>query len=196
MKKVLLSAVALLAFGFANAQEEEKGNGGFAKSDLYLSGSVGFSNTKMGDAKADSYSFSPAVGYFLTDNIALEAGLMVNKMTMEFEGEELEATGFGGSLGAKYYFTPADKFSFFVGAGAGYMTQKIGDEDTVDFNTFSFAIAPGVNYFFSNNFAVQANIGVLGYSSSKFDVEGAESMDTFALGLDATNLNFALIYKF
>lgn len=35
MKKVLLSAVALLAFGFANAQEEEKGNGGFLK-EMFL----------------------------------------------------------------------------------------------------------------------------------------------------------------
>ena len=39
MKKVLLSAVALLAFGFANAQEEEKGNGGFSKGDMFVSGS-------------------------------------------------------------------------------------------------------------------------------------------------------------
>lgn len=35
MKKVLLSAVALLAFGFANAQEGN-GNGGFSKGSMFV----------------------------------------------------------------------------------------------------------------------------------------------------------------
>ena len=51
MKKVLFSAVALLAFGFANAQEEEKGNGGFAKGSIFMSGTVGLSSEKQDDVK-------------------------------------------------------------------------------------------------------------------------------------------------
>ena len=49
MKKVLLSAVALLAFGFANAQEEKSANGGFAKGDVFVSGSFGIASDKAYD---------------------------------------------------------------------------------------------------------------------------------------------------
>ncbi|MCO6162620.1 outer membrane beta-barrel protein [Flavobacterium sp. NRK F7] len=194
MKKLLFAAVAVFAFGVANAQEES--NGGFSNGDLYATGSLSISSTKMGDVKSDGYSFAPGVGYFVNENIALEAGLIVNKATMEFEGDEFEAKGFGGSVAAKYYFTPSNKFSFFAGLGVGYLTQKVGDTDTVDFNTLSVAAIPGVNYFVSDNFALQASLGGIGYSSSKFDVDGAESTNTFALGLDLTNVNFSLIYKF
>lgn len=194
MKKVLFAAVAVFTFGVASAQEES--NGGFSQGDVYATGSLSISSTKIGDVKADGYSFSPGAGYFVNDNIALEAGLVVNKATMEIEGDELEAKGFGGSLAAKYYFTPADKFSFFAGLGVGYLTQKVGNENTVDLNTFSVAVIPGVNYFLNDNFALQASLGGLGYSSSKFDIDGAESADTFALGLNLTNVNFSLVYKF
>lgn len=197
MKKVILSVLAVMTFGFANAQE---GTEGFAKGDLYLTGSLGINSTKMGDAKSDGYNFSPGVGYFLTENIALEGAVSVNKqtMTMDFEGEsmEVEAKGFAFSVGGKYYFTPADKFSLFAGLGASYGTSKVGDGETIDLKSFGVALAPGINYFFSKNFAGQASVGVLGYTSSKFDVDGAESTNTFNLSLDMTNVNFALIYKF
>lgn len=194
MKKVLFAAVAVFAFSFANAQEES--NGGFSNGDVYATGSLSISSTKTGDIKSDGYSFSPGVGYFVNENIALEAGLVVNKGTIEVIDQELEAKGFGGSLGAKYYFTPADKFSFFAGAGVGYLTQKVGTGETVNFNTLSVTVIPGVNYFLNNNFAIQASLGGLGYSSSKLDVEGAEASNTFGLGFNLTNVNFSVLYKF
>ncbi|NJM80119.1 MAG: porin family protein [Flavobacterium sp.] len=195
MKKLLFAAVAVFAFGVSNAQEESS-DGGFSQGDVYATGSLSISNTKMGDIKSDGYSFSPGVGYFVNENIALEAGLVINKATITVIDEELEAKGFGGSLGAKYYFTPANKFSFFAGLGVGYLTQKVGIDETVDFNTLSVSVIPGVNYFLNNNFAIQASLGGLGYSSSKFDVEDAEASNTFALGLNLTNVNFSLLYKF
>ncbi len=36
MKKILLSALAVMAFGFANAQDSE--SAGFSKGDLFVSG--------------------------------------------------------------------------------------------------------------------------------------------------------------
>lgn len=197
MKKIILSAAAVFAFATVSAQE---GTEGFAKGDLYLSGSLGINSTKMGDVKSDGYNFSPGVGYFLTENIALEGTLSVNKqtMSMDFEGEtmDVEAKGFAFSVAGKYYFTPADKFSLFAGLGASYGVSKIGEGETLDLKSFGVALAPGINYFFSKNFAGQASVGVLGYTSSKFDIEGAESTNTFNLSLDMTNVNFALIYKF
>jgi hypothetical protein len=60
MKKVLLSALAVFAFTFANAQEEEtKSEGGFAQGDLFVSGAVTFGSEKTGDFKANSFEFAP-----------------------------------------------------------------------------------------------------------------------------------------
>jgi outer membrane protein len=61
MKKVLLSAVALLAFGFANAQEEKSTNGGFSKGDVFVSGAFSFGSfeDKDADSKSSSFTISP-----------------------------------------------------------------------------------------------------------------------------------------
>ena len=74
MKKVLLSAVALVAFTFANAQEGEKSaNGGFSKGDVFVTGAVTFGSTndKDFDVKTNGFEIAPQVGYFLTENIAI-----------------------------------------------------------------------------------------------------------------------------
>lgn len=189
MKKLLLTAAAVFAFGFANAQE-----GGFAKGDTFISGTATFTNTKTGEFKSDTYELSPSVGYFVTDNIALGLGVTFAKGGFEFEGDTYEVKTTGGSIGASYFFTPAKPFSLTAGLGISYNTGRIAD--AVDLNTFGVALAPGFNYFISKNFAVNANIGVLGYTSQKFDVDGAEATNTFALGLNGSNLNFGLTYKF
>lgn len=188
MKKLLLTAAAVFAFGFANAQE-----GGFAKGDTFISGTATFTNTKMGDVKADTYQVSPSVGYFVTENIALGLGVNFAKSAMEFEGDEIEVKSTGASVGASYFFTPAKPFSLLAGLGISYNKADLMGTDV---NTFGVALAPGFNYFISKNFAVNANIGVLGYTSQKMDVDGAEATNTFALGLNGSNLNFGLTYKF
>ncbi|MFD2824749.1 outer membrane beta-barrel protein [Lacinutrix iliipiscaria] len=197
MKKLFLfAALALFALN-VNAQEEKAtdGTGGFAKSDIYLSGTVGINTWKQDDAKSNSYAFMPSVGYFLSDNIALELGLSVGGG--EDTGENKTNT-FGANLGARYFFTPANQFSFTVGAGFGYMSSKYepngGDESKT--NTFGFSVAPGLNYFVSNCFALRASIGALSYTSEKGDWDGAEAANSFGFNLDLSDINFGVTYKF
>ena len=47
MKKIILTVAAVFALTFANAQDKKEGSEGFAKGDLYLSGTVGFSNCAL-----------------------------------------------------------------------------------------------------------------------------------------------------
>ena len=44
MKKIILAAIAVMTFGFANAQ-----TGGFAKGDAFISGALSVGSTKEGD---------------------------------------------------------------------------------------------------------------------------------------------------
>ncbi|SDI50148.1 OmpW family outer membrane protein [Winogradskyella thalassocola] len=194
MKKLLFTAaVAVLGFTSVSAQEEATTTG-FAKGDLFVSGSVGFNSSKTGDAKSNDLNFSPSVGYFISENIALEVNLMVGT---EENAAEDKLTSVGAGLGATYFFTPSSKFSFTVGAGVDYANSKFepngGGEAKVD--TFGFAVAPGVHYFISDKFALRASVGALSYESTK--VDGADdATNDFGLNIDLSDINFGIVYKF
>ena len=204
MKKVLLSAVALLAFGFANAQEEEKGNGGFAKGDVFVSGAVTLGSAKKGDIKANAFEIAPKVGYFVTENIAV--GASVGFQSLKFDDGSADATNSGLGLGAfgRYYFTPADKFSLFAELGFDYTSfdEEFDAEDgTVYASSFEskevgFGLGAGMNYFVSSNFSIEAGVAVLGYSSNDNGGNGADKTNTFSFGGDWRAVTFGVNYKF
>lgn len=201
MKKILLSAIAVMAFGFANAQETS--TTGFAEGDLFMSGSFGYSSTKTGDVKSNQFSIAPRVGYFVTNNIAIGGQLGY------VSGTDTESDGFGGTydvdtnvftVGAfgRYYFTPARNFSFFGHLGLDYgstKTETEGVDGEVKGDGFKIALAPGISYFVSDHIALEATFGALGYST--FEMDGAEdSTDSFELSADLTNITFGILYKF
>lgn len=201
MKKILLSAIAVMAFGFANAQEAS--TTGFAEGDLFMSGSFGYSSTKTGDVKSNEFSIAPRVGYFVTNNIAVGGQLGY------VSGTDTEVDGMGGTfdvdtnvftVGAfgRYYFTPARNFSFFGHLGFDYATAKTeteGVDGEVKADGFQIALAPGISYFVSEHIALEATFGNLGYNT--YEVDGAEdSTDSFELSADLTNITFGILYKF
>ena len=204
MKKVLLSAVALLAFGFANAQEEEKGNGGFAKGDVFVSGAVTFGSSKTGDFKVNAFEIAPKVGYFVTENIAV--GASVGLQSLKFDNGSADATNSGLGLGAfgRYYFTPANKFSLFAELGIDYTSfdeEFDAESGTVYASSFEskelgFGLGAGMNYFVSSNFSIEAGVAVLGYSSNDNGGDGAEKTNTFSFGGDWRAVTFGVNYKF
>ena len=205
MKKVLLSAVALLAFGFANAQEEEKGNGGFAKGDVFVSGAVTFGSSKTGDFKVNAFEIAPKVGYFVTENIAV--GASVGLQSLKFDDGSADATNSGLGLGAfgRYYFTPANKFSLFAELGIDYTSfdeEFDAESGTVYGSSFEskelgFGLGAGMNYFVSSNFSIEAGVAVLGYSSNdNGGGSGVDKTNTFSFGGDWRAVTFGVNYKF
>ena len=111
MKKVILSVAAVFAFGFANAQETV--SEGFAKGDVFISGALGFSSQKQGDAKVTTFEVAPSVGYFVTPNIAIGGRLGFQSVKDETEPIEEKTNSFSIGAFGRYYFTPASKFSLF-----------------------------------------------------------------------------------
>lgn len=196
MKKVLLSAVALLAFGFANAQEEKSTNGGFSKGDVFVTGAVTLSSTSMDEDKSSSFEIAPQVGYFLTENIAIggKIGYSSEKAENAF-GDTEDMAGFTVGAFGRYYFTPASQFSLFGQLGLDYasMEDKLADYKV---NAIGAGLGFGMNYFVSSNFSIEAGVGVLGFASAKADVDGAEASNTFQLGGDWRAVTFGVNYKF
>lgn len=199
MKKLLLSALAVCAFTFSNAQEEKtEGNGGVAKGDMMISGAIGFNSESTGDLKENSFTIAPRFAFFVSDNIAVGAKIGFTS-TKKDDGSADDIKTNALSLGAfgRYYMTPASKFSVFAELGADYTSYKWeqGDADS-DSSGFGLGIAPGVSYFLSDAFAIEASWGMLGYNTNDNGGDDAESTDKIELGLDTKDLTFGLVYKF
>ena len=198
MKKVLLTAAAVFAFGFANAQEGESTSAGFSKGDVFVTGGIGFNSDKQGDWKSNEFTFSPAVGYFVSDNIALGARLDLMSGKEEEGINELKTSAFGLEAFGRYYMTPTSQFSLFgelaIGFGNSKAENQFGNE--TKYNTFGVNAGIGVNYFLSSNWALEASWAGLGYNTYKQDVSGAESYDSFGLNVDLASINLGLVYKF
>lgn len=191
MKKIILGLSLVLAATFANAQ--------FSKGSIYVSGGLGFSseNNKNTELKSSSYHFSPAVSYFVTSNVAVGAKLNVGGGSNDISKDSSvknSMTGIG--VFGRYYFTPANKFSLFANLGFDYNTSKMNTDSDVKVNDMSIGITPGINYFVSDHFSIEAGFGRLGYSSSKSNDSNDKGNTSFGLDLDLSTISFGLNYKF
>lgn len=196
MKKVLLTAVAVFAFGFANAQEEA--SSGFSKGSMFVTGSVGFDSSKTGDAKSSDVEFSPSFGFFVTENIALGARLGISSGSFDNGLTEDKTSALGVAVFGRYYYNPASQFSVFGELAAGFGTETnepaVGPE--FEYKTFGVNAGVGVSYFLNSSFALEAKWAGLGYNSRKLDVSGAEATNSFGLNVDMSSIDLGLIYKF
>lgn len=202
MKKLILASAVVL-FGMVSAQESE--TAGFVKGDTFMTGAVGYSNKTTGNAKNNTFTIAPSVGYFVTPNIAIgvRGGYTNSKNTDNIANVKIEDKLDTFRVGAfgRYYYTPAAKFSVFGELNADYanakVTNTVGNVSTSGkANGFDIGLAPGISYFVSKNFALEATYGLVNYSSVKPDVSGADSTDNFQIGLDLNDLSLGLVYKF
>jgi hypothetical protein len=198
MKKIYLTAAAVFAFGFANAQDVNESSVGFKNGDVLLGGSFNISSKKYSENenfKENNFTIAPKISFFVTDNIALGLGLgLGSKKTVKLEGDnEVKINTTSRTAFGRYYTAPASKFSIFG--------QLLVKWDTVNFdaykeNSFGFELAPGVNYFLNKHFALEATWGTLSYSTSKKGIPFAKSSNAFELGLNLDDINLGIVYKF
>lgn len=195
MKKVILSALAVFAFGTAVAQEGN-GNGGFSKGSMFLSGAFSIGSEKTGENKASGFEIEPKFGYFVSDNIAIGGKLGYASIKEETAGvDTTDATALTIGAFGRYYFTPASQFSLFGQAGLDYSSidDKLGD---VKQNEIGVNVGLGLSYFVSNDWAIEATWAGLGYTSNDNGGDGAEKTNSFGLGADLRAISFGVVYKF
>jgi outer membrane protein len=195
MKKIILSAIAVCAFGFANAQDKD--SYGFAKGDMYLGGTISYSSEDDGTVKTTSNTIAPEFGYFLSDNLALTAGL---ELTSEDNGTTKPKTTVI-SVGGRYYFlNVGERFKTFTNFGLRSGSTDSGVAGADKTSTLGLGAGIGVNYWITSKWAVDFGLtDVFSYTSSKTgDVKSTE------MSLDINNkynnifaaAKLGLIYKF
>lgn len=182
MKKITLSIVAVLAFGFANAQEVKFG----LKAGLNIS-------SFAGDAGDDSPKVGFQVGGFteikLTDKFSIQPELLYSAQGAKEKGD-VDVNGdmypaevkynfayLNVPIMAKYYVTP--KFSLEVGPQIGFLmsakgkievlriTQEIDMKNEV--KSIDFGLNFGTGYDFTKNFSagVRYNLGLSNINDEK-----------------------------
>ncbi|HSD06947.1 hypothetical protein [Flavobacterium sp.] len=98
MKKIILSMIAVLAFGFANAQEQTaKGKWLIEANTAFGAGNVGNTSFQLASSDGDTtWNIGGEAGYFVADNLALKLGL-------GFGDDGSDNNSFAYKIGAKYY---------------------------------------------------------------------------------------------
>lgn len=188
MKKIILTVAAVFAFGFANAQDKKETKGfGFSEGNIMLEGNLGFSSSTSTDSfngndtaeeKLSSFNFNPKVGYFFSDKFAfgVELNLLSGKEENTAFGTpnvvtEDKINGFGAGVFARYYFLNlGERFKTYTEAGLGFNSAKAerNGTETGKANGFGLGIDLGINYFVTENFAINFGLSdVLSYNSAK-----------------------------
>jgi len=202
MKKVVLSAVALLAITFANAQDAKDFS--FSQGDVLVEGNLGFGSTndKNSEEKTNTFSITPSVAYFLTDKFAVGAQLGYTSNKEEVAGVDTEKGSiFNAGVFGRYYFLDlGQRFKTYADAGVDFVSGK-DDINDVKANGVGAGVGIGINYFITErivlNFALR---NIISYSSAKID--GGESVSEFGFDLNGNVSNpfsaasFGVGYKF
>lgn len=201
MKKVVLIAIALVTFGFANAQEKAKKN-----SEVSIGGKVGLNLANIvGDDAGDANMYVGFnAGLFfeipVNDKFSIQPELLYSaqgsKSEGNFEGYDIDAT-----LKLNYINVPvmfkykvANNFSLEAGPYAGILasakvkvkvdgygsdTASVKDE----FKSADFGLGFGMNYEFSDvifaNLRYQAGLTQIGDTGGDDDVKNS----VFQIGL-------------
>jgi outer membrane protein len=195
MKKIILSAIAVCAFGFANAQDKD--SYGFAKGDMYLGGTISYSSEDDGTVKTTSNTIAPEFGYFISDNFALTAGL---ELTSDDNGTTKSKTT-TINVGGRYYFlNVGERFKTYTNFGLKSGSDDNGGNGAEKTSTLGLNAGIGVNYWITSKWAVDFGLNdVFGYTTEKTgDVKNTK------MNLDINNkynnpfaaAKLGLIYKF
>jgi opacity protein-like surface antigen len=214
MKKLVLAGAVAL-FGLSNAQ--------IAKGTTYISGQVGYSQKENNndDSKVESFKVLPTVGYFVGTNLAVGLGVgyksdktteTTNNSLIVSEDKNTESA-FVVAPFVRKYWTIADKLYIFGQLEVpmefgqvkeeGTATTTIGGTTTTaststksNYTSIGVNVKPGLDYFLNKNWSIEATIGEFGYNTSKFDTDGAKSVNNYKFGLNLSSVTFGVKYVF
>ena len=196
MKKIILSVVAVFAFGYANAQDVPAGNG-FSKGDKFVEGSFSF---RSGDVE-DSWALTPKMGYMLDDKWAVGGFLALGGSKDNSNNKE---GNFGIGAFARYYFLSlgaSKSFNAYGEIGLGYSAltddPNVGNKSTD--NAINANIDLGMNYFFTSHWAATFELAnILSYNNA--NPENGNNSSDLNVNVNLFNNIFAqpqfgLLYK-
>jgi opacity protein-like surface antigen len=149
MKKILLTSIALFAFGFANAQDEASFGvkGGLDLVSYKYTVSDGLGGTVSGTESLTGFFIGGFAEFGIADKFMLQPGLNYHTASKSLAGETLKANFLSIPVLVKYEI--AESFNLMAGPSLFYSLES-DDEDKTRFN---FDL--GASYDFTENFFVE-----------------------------------------
>ncbi|MGD1840175.1 MAG: outer membrane beta-barrel protein [Thermonemataceae bacterium] len=129
------------------------------------------------------FAFTPRVGYFIQDNIAvgLRFGLAFANEEQEtaFGDVDFSATGFQVAPFGRYYYGLSDRLFIYgeLAVAFGSISASVEDEDFANFNLFQIGLNPGLAYMLSDRIGMELLVNGISFASLK--EEDADEADTF-----------------
>jgi opacity protein-like surface antigen len=177
MKKIILSAIAVMAFGFANAQETKFG----------VKAGVNFANL-TGDIEETSSKVGFQVGGFaefkLSEKFAIQPELLFSTQGAkqdigQSEDLKLNLSYLNVPVMAKYYV--AEKFSLEAGPQIGFLVgakyKFDGEEEDAkdDVKSIDFGVNFGAGYDFTENLSagIRYNLGLANIAEGDGDTKNS-----------------------
>ena len=201
MKKFLLFSCAL---GLAFSVSAQKTAGPW-----WVGGALGYESTSSDDLNfsSNTLTFGPGVGYWLNDQLAVGLGMSLVTTTDKddaFDQTDTESL-YHFQPFARYYKDLGSNFSIYgqvvVDIYSGGAKSEVAGTETssTSINGFGFGIAPGIQYWFTPAWSVNATVGNLGYttlteSDDNSDVEMSASNTEVVL--DFSSINFGFNFHF
>ncbi|SDH73366.1 outer membrane beta-barrel protein [Myroides phaeus] len=221
MKKLVLSVMAVAAFGFAaNAQEKEKPTYGFQESNVFVEGSfsISDSNVKMTGTdtkvKTTTFEVNPKVGYMLNDKFAVGASVGFGKLGLDnelfdgaFDGVDADyiKSTYAGVFARYYFLEVGQRFKTFAEVGVGFSEGKMDVSGVSNKATgIRAGLDLGFNYFLTQNLAVSFNVAnVFSYANYNVKEDGKKTNTVSNTNANVNifnnffdNAKFGLTYKF
>jgi len=154
-----------------------------------------------------NFGIAPKVGFFISDNLAIGAGVGYSIWRWDDlpDNEIVRASLFEITPFARYYLG-GEKFGLF---GEGIISLGFGGSSVTDgnittegnpVNYLTIGAIPGVYYFISENFALEAQFGFLGLERTvETSGQGAAEIRSiesgFSFELNPSTISFGLIYR-
>lgn len=180
MKKVLLTAIAVLGFLISNAQERSKG-------DIELAPIIGYSSYFLNGDEVDglksisSVNFGVEADYFFNDRWSLRSGLHYQKMGGKDSFGKLEMNYVIVPINANWHFGSTRKWNLNFGASTGFLTSaELYNEDVKsEVNSFQMGISYGIGY----KLEISDKFSIL------FDAQGFTGLSNYLKDSDYTRMN-------
>lgn len=186
MKKILTTLAAAFVAVSMSAQ-------------VYVGGTLGFQSKDVnGGGKKESattFTINPEVGYSFDDawGVGLSLGYTTTNLSGNYKLSD-NVSEFTFQPYVRYTFAHLDKVNFFAD---GVVAASIYDNGSDKLNSWGIGVQPGVAVNLNDNVSFVAKLGKIGYSSSKWDVDGAKALGQFDFSLNSlAALNFGLYFNF
>ncbi len=211
MKKYLFITITLFTITSAYSQTDstKTNNSQTAKGKKFIGGMLNnltwkHTSTSNGNINQLGLQIVPDFGYFIKDDFAIGANLNIGIYNTHSNNLDINSTSYGIGGFARYYKKITDKFLFFANAGVSYAygTGRWGSSninEQVRSNTLSFAISPGLVYFISPKFGLEASFGNLHYthtSSENITLAQKRQSSDFGPSFNLATFFFGLNYYF